>query len=125
MEENPFDVSPKLGVALENVYINGAAGLTLRLGYFSEHDHGPPAIRPSFPGVDNFLEQESWAVYLFGGVEGRAVGRNLFLDGNSFDRDSPNVEKNTFVGEARLGVATTIGAIRLAYTHVFRSQEMR
>lgn len=118
-----FDVTPKIGAAFGNVYINGATGLTLRFGHFQPNDHGPTAIRPSFPGSDGFPKEGGWSAYLFGGVEGRVVGRNIFLDGNSFDDDSPSVEKNTLVGEARLGVVMSIGAVRLAYAHVFRSQE--
>ncbi len=118
-----FDATPKLGAALGNVFIHGAGGLTLRLGHFPPNDHGPPAIRPSFSGSDDFPKGQGWSAYVFGGVEGRVVGRNIFLDGNSFDSDSPSVDKNVLVGETRLGLAVTLGDIRLAYTHVFRSQE--
>ena len=64
-----------------------------------------------FTGSDSFPEQECCSAYMFDGVERCAAGRNLFLDGNSFDRGSPNVDKNSFVGDARLGMAMTIGAV--------------
>ncbi len=118
-----FDATPKIGAALGNVFIHGAGGLTLRFGHFPPDDHGPLAIRPSFSGPDDFPRGDGWSAYVFGGVEGRVVGRNIFLDGNTFDSDSPSVDKNTLVGETRLGFALTLGDIRLAYTHVFRSQE--
>jgi lipid A 3-O-deacylase len=121
--ELAFDVTPKAGAALGNVYIYGAGGMTVRFGHFSPNDHGPSAIRPSFAGPDGFARDDGWSAYLFGGVEGRLVGRNIFLDGNSFDNDSPSVDKNRLVGETRLGMALTYGALHLAYTHVFRSQE--
>lgn len=60
---------------------------------------------------------------MFGGLEGRAVGRNIFLDGNSFQDDGPSVDKNMLVGEARIGLALTFDDVRFAYTQVFRSQE--
>lgn len=117
------DVTPEVGFALGNIYIFGAAGLTFRLGGFEPDDHGPPTVRPSLPGSDYFPRQEGFSAYVFGGVEGRVVGRNIFLDGNTFQDDGPSVDKNILVGEARIGLALTYERVRLAYTHVFRSQE--
>lgn len=118
-----LDVTPELGFALGNVHIFGAAGLTLRFGSFLPDDHGPPVIRPSLPGSDYFNRQQGFSAYLFGGVEGRVVGRNIFLDGNTFQDDGPSVDKNALVGEARVGLALTYDNLRFAYTQVFRSQE--
>ena len=118
-----FDITPELGLALGNIHIFGAGGLTFRLGNFLPDDHGPPVIRPSLPGSDYFPTQEGFSAYVFGGVEGRVVGRNIFLDGNTFQDDGPSVDKNRLVGEARLGLALTFDRARIAYTHVYRSQE--
>jgi len=118
-----IDMSPKLGAALGNIYTHAATGMTLRLGRFETNDHGPPAIRPSFAGSDRFPRTGGFSAYLFGGVEGRVVARNIFLDGNSFDSNSPNVDKETLVGEARFGLAVTYNDVRVSYTHVLRSRE--
>ena len=118
-----LDVTPEIGLAFGNVHINGAGGLTVRLGSFLPDDHGPPVIRPSLPGSDYFSAQDGFSAYLFGGVEGRVVARNIFLDGNTFRDDSPSVDKNILVGEGRLGAVLTYENFRLSYTHVFRSQE--
>ena len=120
-----LDVTPQLGAALGNVYTFGAAGLTLRLGRFLPEDHGMSVIRPSLLGSDHFPEQEGLSAYVFGNLQGRVVGRNIFLDGNTFDNDGPSVDKDTLVGEARLGIAVTYGDIRFGYTHVFRSREFK
>ncbi|MGI9488960.1 MAG: lipid A deacylase LpxR family protein [Geminicoccaceae bacterium] len=118
-----FDVTPELSLALGNIHIFGAGGVTFRLGNFLPDDHGPPVIRPSLPGSDYFPPQEGFSAYVFGGLEGRVVGRNIFLDGNTFQDDGPSVDKNRLVGEARLGLALTFDKARIAYTHVYRSQE--
>lgn len=118
-----IDMTPKLGAALGNIYTHAATGMTFRLGRFETDDHGPPAIRPSFTGSDRFPRTGGFSTYLFGGVEGRVVARNIFLDGNSFDSDSPSVDKKTLVGEARFGMAMTYGDVHLSYTHVLRSRE--
>lgn len=118
-----FDVSPQLGMALGNVHIFGAGGLTFRLGNFLPDDHGPPVTRPSLPGSDSFPRQDGFSAYLFGSLEGRIVGRNIFLDGNTFNDSGPSVDKNALVGEGRLGLALIYDDYRIAYTQTFRSQE--
>jgi len=118
-----LDVTPQVGAALGNVHTFGAAGLMLRFGQFLPDDHGLSGIRPNFLGSDFFPEQEGTSAYFFGSIQGRVVGRNIFLDGNSFRRDSPSVDSETFVREARIGLAITYGDVRFGYTHVFRSRE--
>jgi hypothetical protein len=116
------DVVPHVGVALGNVLTQGAAGLTLRIGDDLPNDYGPPRIRPSLPGSDYFDPEDRFGWYLFVGAEGRAVGRNIFLDGNTF-RDSPRVDKRNLVADFQAGIAVIAGRVRLAYTHVLRTRE--
>jgi hypothetical protein len=116
------DVVPHVGVALGNVLTQGAAGLTLRIGDDLPNDYGPPRIRPSLPGSDYFDPEDRFGWYLFVGAEGRAVGRNIFLDGNTF-RDSPRVDKRNLVADFQAGIAVIFGRVRLAYTHVLRTRE--
>ncbi len=61
---------------------------------------------------------------MFAGVEGRAIARNMFLDGNSCE-DSHSVDKKYFVGDLQLGASVTVSTLRFSYTHVFRSEEYR
>ena len=119
------DAAPHTTLALGNVFTHGAAGLTFRLGDPPEGDYGPPRIQPASPGSDYFGEvvggdRLGW--YVFAGAEGRAVARNIFLDGNTFE-DSPSVDKNIFVGELSAGAVLTYDDFRIAYTHVIRSPE--
>lgn len=125
-EFSPFgfgaDITPHVGGSLGNVYTHAAAGLTLRVGEDLPSDYGPPRIRPSLPGSDFFVPTQDFGWYVFAGVEGRAVARNIFLDGNTFE-DSRDVEKKNFIGDVQAGVAVTFWGIRLAYTHIFRTKE--
>lgn len=118
------DVSPHVGGALGNVFTYLSAGATFRLGDDLPNDYGPPRIRPSLPGNDYFqaspYSKLGW--YLFSGIEVRAVARNIFLDGNTF-RDSPSVDKRPIVADFQLGLAITYGPVRVAYTHVIRTEE--
>lgn len=117
-----FDVTPHVGGALGNVMTYGNLGATLRVGYNMPNDYGPPRIEPSLPGTGYFERQEEFGWYLFAGLDGRAVARNIFLDGNTF-RDSRSVDKNIFVGDVQVGIAFALGSTRIAYTHVFRTPE--
>jgi hypothetical protein len=65
----------------------GGARLTLRPGQFLTNDHGLSAIRLSFLGSDLFLAQKDFSASLFGSLQGHVVGRNIFLDGSTFDND--------------------------------------
>ncbi|CCQ74324.1 lipid A deacylase LpxR family protein [Magnetospira sp. QH-2] len=116
------DATPRAGGSLGNIYTHAEVGLTARVGDDLPSDYGPPRIRPSLPGSDFFLPTEGLGWYLFAGVGGRLVGRNIFLDGNSF-RGSHSVDKERLVGDLQGGLAVTWGRVRVAYTHIIRSKE--
>ena len=116
------EVIPVAAVALGNVQTYAAAGGTLRIGQGLEADWGPVRIRPALAGSGFFQPRQEFGWYVFGGVEGRAVARDIFLDGNTF-RDSPSVDKRPFVGDAQAGVAVLWRGVRFAYTQVLRSEE--
>lgn len=119
------DITPHVGGALGNVYTYGAGGLTLRLGENLPDDYGPPRLRPALPGSDYFRPTDWFGWYFFGGVEGRVVLRNIFLDGNTF-RDSHSVDKYPVVLDLQAGLAISLGKrVRLAYTHLWRTREFR
>ena len=117
-----FNVTPHAGGAFGNVFTYANAGLMLRFGERLPLDYGPPRIQPSLPGSGFFIPQDGFGWYLFAGVEGRAVARNIFLDGNTF-RDSRSVDKEPLVGDLQFGIAITLRNVRLSYTHVLRTQE--
>lgn len=127
IEYSPFglgtDLTPHVGMNLGNVNTDASVGATMRLGYDLPADYGPPRIRPSLPGSDFFVPEKTLGGYLFGTVEGRAVGQNIFLDGNTFNDDGPHVNKRHFIGSLQAGVALTYKALRLSYTQVFMSRE--
>ncbi len=116
-----MDLTPSAGATIGTLRTEARAGVTARLGYRLNSDYGPPRVRPSLAGVEHFAGGPlSWSV--FAGVQGRAVARNLFLDGNTF-RDSAHVEKENFVGDVQAGFTVSAGDWRLAYTFVVRTEE--
>ncbi len=116
------DVTPHAAMNLGNVNTDASTGAMVRLGFDLPADYGPPRIRPSLPGSDFFVPTEELGGYLFAGVDGRAVARNIFLDGNTF-RDSPSVDKYPLVGTIQAGAALTYKDTRISYTHVFMTKE--
>jgi lipid A 3-O-deacylase len=117
-----FDIEPHYGLAVGNVYDYVNAGVMARLGFNMPKDYGPMRIDPSLPGSDYFEPTSGLGGYVFVGVDGRAIARNLFLDGNSFEK-SRSVDKYNLVGDLTLGVALTFDSLRVAFTHVIRSKE--
>ena len=119
------DVSPHVGLALGNVFTHAAAGFTLRFGEPPQYDYGPPRLQPHTPGSEYFAARapdDEFGWYLFAGAEGRAVARNIFLDGNTF-RDSPSVDKELLVADLSAGVVMTFGDMRVSYVQVLRTKE--
>ena len=117
-----YDLTPHAGGALGNVYTYANAGFTVRYGNRLTSDLGPMRIRPSPPGSGLFVPADTFSWYVFVGVDGRAIARNIFLDGNTW-RDSRSVDKEPLVGDLQWGLAVTWKGARLTYTHVRRTRE--
>lgn len=117
-----MDVTPRAGFALGNVFTYAGAGAALRIGHNLDLDYGPPFIRPSLPGGSLMKRRGEWGWYLFAGVEGRAVARNIFLDGNTF-ADSPSVDREPFIGDFQFGATGMMGPFRLSFTQIIRTEE--
>jgi hypothetical protein len=121
-----FTLSPHGGVTLGNIYTYGNSGLTFRFGPSrADWQDTPLRVRPATPGIGYFGDAEAgrnFGWYLFAGVDGRAVARNIFLDGNSF-ASSHSVDKNPLVADISGGLALTYGDAQIAYTLNWRSPE--
>jgi lipid A 3-O-deacylase len=120
------EILPEANLALGNVFTYAGLGASLRAGRNLRADWGPPRIQPALQGSD-FVDRDavgSFAWYIFAGIEGRAIARNIFLDGNTF-RDSVSVSRETFVADYNIGFALIGGpfAFRLSYTERTREFE--
>lgn len=115
---------PHLGMSLGNAYSHGSAGALLRLGTRLERDLSPPSIGPGFPGLALFETggQSSW--YLYVGLEGRWVVRDIFLDGNSLG-GSHRIEKEPLVADLQYGLVWTFARVRLSLSQMRRSPEFK
>lgn len=116
--------TPYIGATLGNIYTYANTGVTFYLTpYDGRFQDTPVRVRPAMPGTGAFVVPDStFSWYLFGGLEGRVVGRNIFLDGNTFT-DSHSVDKKYLVGDATAGLALTYGRTRLSYALIYRTRE--
>lgn len=120
-QEN-LEFMPYGGVALGNMFTYGAVGGTLRLGAHLDKDAGAHRPGPLLNG-NTFAEKGdylSWNVFM--GGEGRAVARNIFLDGNTF-ANSLSVERNPTFYEVHGGFEFGWGATRFTVINLWRSRE--
>ncbi|MBM3538258.1 MAG: lipid A deacylase LpxR family protein [Alphaproteobacteria bacterium] len=117
-----WDVIPHLAGSIGNVSTYAGAGATFRFGDDLISDFGPPRIRPALPGSSSYRPRDSFGWYLFAGAEGRAVLRDVFLDGNTFT-DSHSVSKKPLVADFQAGFALLFERFRLSYTQVMRTRE--
>ena len=116
-----FDLTPQAGFTVGTLRDEARLGVIARIGNKLTGDYGPPRVRPSLAGVEHFYD-ESFAWSIFVGAEGRAVARDLFLDGNTF-RDSAHVERIPLVGDFQAGFSMSLHEWRMTYTFVWRTDE--
>lgn len=116
------DVVPNAVASLGNVFTYGGGGVMIRYGNDLQADFGPPRISPGVPGSDSFHPHDGFGWYVFAGAEGRAVLRNITLDGNTFE-NSQSVRKRPLVGDLQGGLALLYDNVRFAYTLAARSKE--
>jgi hypothetical protein len=118
---------PEVGISVGNVFTYGSVGGLVRIGRGLKTNWGPNLIRPAYAGTGYFaaerVEQIGFGFSLFAGVQGRVVGRNIFLDGNTF-ANSRSVDKDYLVADLYIGAELFYkDYVRLAVTSVTRTQE--
>jgi len=119
-----FRVEPQVNVSLGNVYTYAGTGTTVTMGAKNSRlQDTPPRVRPAIPGTGYFdSPDDEFSWFVFAGLDGRAIGRNIFLDGNTF-RSNADVDKKHFVVDGNVGLAFTYDDYRLAYTLNYRTKE--
>lgn len=120
-----FDAITHLGGRLGNVAIYMNTGTEIRYGYRLPNDFGICTIRGGCElnsSVNNGLGSGGKSFYFFTAVDGRAIARNIFLDGNTFE-ESHSVDKRNLVGDVIVGFAFKYSRLTSTYAYVFRSQQ--
>jgi len=116
-----IDLIPHAGVLLGNVFTYANAGVTIRAGFALPADFGPNLIRTS---ADAGSRRERFGFFAFLSADGRAVARDITLDGNTF-RESPSVNRRPFVFDLMGGIGIGVEWAQLTHTQARRSLEFR
>ena len=120
------DAIPEIGASGGNVLTYAEAGGMVRVGQNLAADYGPDRIRPSLSGTSWFDASQldgklGWYVFL--GTQGRAVGQNIFLQGNTF-RESAGVDKKPLVADFTGGASLFWSSLaRVDFTVTQRTKE--
>lgn len=125
-----FDVIPHAGLAVGNAYTGINVGSQVRFGWNLPNDFGTYLIRPgsdSNAPVDDadprfFQPLHRFGIHGFLAVDGRAVARDILLDGNTF-RNSHSVDKKPFVADCIGGIGIIIHRVKITYAFVYRTKE--
>jgi hypothetical protein len=115
------DFIPHAGLTAGNIFTYANAGAGVRAGWHLPADFGTNLIRPS---GDSNSRRAAWSAFAFLAAEGRAVARDLTLDGNTF-RASPHVDKKPFVGDALAGLTFGSRHWQLSYAQALRTKEFK
>jgi len=125
-----LDVMPHFGGTAGNVKTFANAGGEVRFGWNLPKNFGTTLIGPGGGvGIADLAadgapppDASPYAAYGFCYLDGRAVARNIFLDGNTFHQ-SRRVPKKGLVADIALGVAMHVHDFFVSYTHVYRTPE--
>ncbi|MDP0496726.1 MAG: lipid A deacylase LpxR family protein [Verrucomicrobiota bacterium JB024] len=111
------------------VYVYGNAGFMLRAGYNLPQDFGTSLIRPAGTygtpvndGDPRLSDSTDFSIYGFVGTQQYLMGRNIFLQGNTFE-SSPSIDMKTWVGDFSAGIGATTGPVMVNFTMNWRSNE--
>ena len=116
------DIIPHVGATVGNIFTFASVGAELRAGWCLPTDFGTNLIRPS--GESNARRRAAWSAFAFAAFDGRAVARDVTLDGNTF-RSSPHVPKEAFVGDSLGGIAIGTRRWQFTYAQAVRTKEYK
>ncbi len=124
-----WEFIPHAGLVVGNVQTYANLGGELRAGLHLPDDFGTAAIGPasttSTPVEGAAAAERSrfdLGLYVFARVDGRAVARNIFLDGNTFG-NSASVDHKWAVADLSVGAAVNYGNTKFAYALIYRTEE--
>jgi len=117
-----YGYNQQVTMRIGNAYTYASLGAMYRLGDNLRQDLSPPNIHPGFPGLTYFKSTKKLNWYIFLGFEARLVGRNIFLDGNTFS-DSHSVKKKPLIGDIQYGIVFIFDEMRIAISSTSRTKE--
>ena len=115
---------PDLTVGLGVLRVYAQTGVVIRIGQGLDADFGAARLRPGETGGDVFLHNHPFAWYVFVGGDGQGIAHDVTVEGNTW-QSSRGAKLQPYVGEAEAGFGILAWGMRLTYTQVFQSAEIR
>lgn len=116
-----MDMINSFGASLGNGSIYGEYNFMFRIGHNLSSDFGPSKMNQYFdspaPINDNLF------AYLFFGTGARLVGRNIFIQGNTFGGRKFGYTLNVFRFDSSVGLVAGYKGWRIGYTYNIKSKE--
>lgn len=130
-DRNIVDIIPYFGGSLGNILIGAHIGSIIRVGNKLSDDFGPTRLSSgdgdatvhTDSDMDFSLKSEP-RIYGFAGIKGNLIGRDIFLDGNSF-QGSHRVAKYGFTYETELGFGFEWSRLAFVWRFVGRSPQFK
>nr|WP_294917598.1 lipid A deacylase LpxR family protein [uncultured Neokomagataea sp.] len=119
------DILPAVSGAAGDYRTYADVATTFRIGQGLDSDFGNATIGPGLDGTDAFRATRPLAWYVYGGVEGQAVGYDSTLEGSTFRPNAPHVDKMWDVGEIHAGVAVMWHGVRMSYSQNWQSAQFK
>ena len=126
-----YDLIPHLGGRIGTANISANAGAEVRFGWNLPNDFGSCPIRvgcetnsTSNGEGAGLANQDKSGFHFFTAIDGKAVVRDIYLDGNTF-RSSHSVDKEPFVADIMAGIAWRYKNINTTYSYVYRSKQFK
>lgn len=110
--------APHLSLGAGSLATDAALGGTVRTGWNLSADPGWRSIRPGGARAPGGTSAPGFRVELHATLVGRAVARDILLDGNHF-QDSHSVRRTPLTADLVSGVEVGIGQFSIAYDLVF------
>ncbi len=108
------------GASMGTLLTQAHVGANWRLGFDLGDDYGPVKLFP-YTSAGQWDNKSAASGYVYLGAVGRAVGRNLFLDGNTFQA-GPNVDKEYLVGDWFAGAVVQLGVGQVSFSYQERGK---
>ncbi|MGX2983249.1 lipid A deacylase LpxR family protein [Helicobacter sp. 23-1045] len=120
--EDFFDVLPHFQISLGNARTAINAGAKFRLGYGIKNDFGLQKLHSK---IAQNIADDGLKVYVFFGASGSIVGRDMFIEGNTFGGAKSGVKLERFLYEAELGAMIGWKYVSLGYVWSNQSKRFR
>ncbi|MFK5925092.1 MAG: lipid A deacylase LpxR family protein [Desulfuromusa sp.] len=126
-----YDLIPHLGGRIGTTNISANAGAEMRFGWNLPNDFGSCPIRvgcetnsASNGEGTGFSNQDKLGFHFFTAIDGKAILRDIYLDGNTF-RSSHSVDKKPFVADIMAGIAWRYKNIKTTYSYIYRTKQFK